>query len=122
MTFSPNMRWVEIQERETTIDPTYGTNVEGAWTTILTVKAEVQDMLPSRAERIADGINIANRPCRVRFKFRDGLSSVQRFLVKGRGPDEADRVLNVVAGPTELGFRDRVEFVAEQMSTEGQQP
>lgn len=122
MTFSPNMRWVEIQERETTQDPIYGTTVEGDWTTVKTVKAEVQDMLPSRGERIADGINIANRPARIRFRFRDGVTSVMRLNVKGRGSAEADRVMRIVSGPAELGFRDRVECVAEELSSSGHEP
>lgn len=122
MTFSPNMRWVEIQTRETTQDPDYGTTVEGDWTTLKTVKAEVQDMLPSRGERLAEGVNIANRPCRVRFRFRDGVTSAMRLNVLGRGPDEADRVLRIISGPAELGFRDKCEVLAEELTTAGQEP
>ncbi|MCW1431400.1 head-tail adaptor protein [Novosphingobium sp. JCM 18896] len=121
MSAGSHNREVEIQSRETTIDPIYGTNEEVQWTTIATVWAEVQDMLPSRAERVDNGISMSQRPTRVRMLFRDDVTSAMRFVVKGRSPGEADRVLRITAGPAELGFRERVEFMAAEYSSSGEE-
>jgi len=118
-------RTVVFQRRETTQDPIYGTTIEGDWIDVATVFASVQDVLPSRAEQVADGVNIARRPARVRILFRDDLNSSMRLRVLGRSPDEADRVMRILAGPAEVersGFRREVEFMAEELSTEGQEP
>lgn len=103
-----------ILERIGTQDPTFGTWTY-SWETLATVWAEVQDVLPSRGERIADGISIASRPCRVRMRYRDDVDSSMRLSFEGR-------TLRIIAGPAELGFREGVEFVAEELSTEGAEP
>jgi SPP1 family predicted phage head-tail adaptor len=95
-------------------DPPYNTPVY-EWTELASVWAEVQDMLPSRAERIADGINIARRPARVRMRFRTDIDSTMRISVDGRE-------MRIVAGPVELGRREGLELMAEELSTEGQEP
>lgn len=107
-------REVVIQRRTETQDPIYGTATV-TWADLATVWAEVQDMLPSRAERIADGIDIARRPCRVRMLFRDDVDSTMRLKI-------GDRALRIIAGPAEMGFRERIELIAEELSTEGQEP
>jgi len=114
-------REVVIQRRTETQDPIYGTAIV-TWADLATVWAEVQDILPSRAERVAEGIDIARRPARVRMLYRDDVTTDMRFKVLGRGGSEADRVMQIIAGPAELGFRERVEFVAEELTTGGQEP
>lgn len=114
MRAGPRNRRVVIQERSETTDPIYGTPVV-SWVPVATVWAEVQDMIPSRAERIAEGVSIARRPCRVRMLYRDGLDSTMRFVL-------GSRTLRIVSGPAELGFREGLEFVAEELSTEGVEP
>lgn len=104
---------VEIQQRVTTKNPTYGTRVEGPWTTIATVWAQVQDMLPSRGEKVAEGIDIARRPARIRMYYRDDLTSEMRLKID-------NRVMKIVAGPAVLGNREGIEVMAEERSTEGQ--
>lgn len=110
-------RKVEIQQRETTQDPDTGTTIVTGWNTVATVFAEVQELLPSRSESIAEGINIARRPARVRMLYRGSLDSGMRLLVAGR-----DKPLRIVAGPAELGFHEGVELMAEEMSTSGDEP
>lgn len=105
---------VTIQERVGTQDPIYGT-MTYSWETLATVWAEVQDVLPSRGERIADGISISSRPCRVRMRYRDDVDSSMRLTFNGR-------TLGIIAGPAMLAFREGIEFVAEELSTEGEQP
>lgn len=104
--------FVEIQGRATTQDAVYRTSVE-SWSTIASVWAEVQDMLPSRGERVAEGINIARRPARVRMYYRDDVHSGMRMKI-------GSRLLKIVAGPAELGFREGIELLAEEQTTEGQ--
>lgn len=85
------------------------------WATHAQEWAEVQDMLPSRAENVAEGINLQRRPCRIRTMFRDDINSTMRITFEGR-------TVQIVAGPVELGRRDGLEMVCEEYSTEGNAP
>lgn len=76
------------------------------------VWASVQDMLPSRGERMAGGINVASRPARVRMYWRDDITPDMRFVM-------GDRIMEIVAGPAELGFREKLEFVVEDYKPAG---
>lgn len=84
----------------------------GEWAFVDEVWAEVQDGLPSRGERLAAGINVASRPARVRMRFRDDVTPDMRFVMGAR-------VMQIVAGPAEIGRRDAVEFMVEDYSTAG---
>lgn len=114
-------REVVIQRRTESQEGVYGTAVV-SWSDLATVWAEVQDILPSRAERIADGINIAARPARVRMLYRDDVTTDMRFKLPGRGGNEGDRYLRIISGPAEMGFREKVEFMAEELTSEGTPP
>lgn len=107
-------RRVTILTRAETIDPTYGTK-QVAWTPLATVWANIQDIVPSRGERLADGIEIANRPCRVRLRYRTDVNSTMRLQY-------GNRQLRIITQPAELGFKDGIEFIAESLTTEGQEP
>lgn len=94
----------------------------GTWAAVGTpVWAEVEDKLPSRGERLADGINVAARPARVRMRYRADVTSDMRLvLLRKQGDDYvADRVMQIVAGPAELGFREGLEFMAEEYRPAG---
>jgi head-tail adaptor len=98
----------------------------GTWALVCEVWANVQDMLPSRGERIADGVNVSNRPARVRVRYRDGLTSTMRIVVGRNVKDadghpqwQADRILQIVSGPAELGRRETMEFMAEEYRPAG---
>jgi head-tail adaptor len=84
----------------------------GAWALVAEVWAQVQDALPSRAERLADGINVAARPARVRMHYRADVTPSMRFVM-------GDRVMQIVSGPAELGRRDGLEFMVEDYSSAG---
>ncbi len=107
-------RKVEILHRQVTQDPVYGTPV-ATWSTLATVYAEVLDVLPSRAERVAEAVDIARRPCRVRMLYREDVTTAMRLRI-------GSRTLRIVAGPAELGFRRGIELMAEELTTEGQEP
>lgn len=85
---------------------------KGSWVLVATVWAEVQDRLPSRGERLDGGINIAARPARVRMYWRADITAAMRFVMDGR-------VMQIVAGPAELGFREGLEFMVEDYSSAG---
>jgi len=105
---------VTILTRVDAQESVYGTDTV-TWTALATVWADVQDVLPSRAERLADSIIIANRPCRVRMRWRSDIASTMRLQVGAR-------TLQIIAGPAELGRREGLELVAEDLTTEGQEP
>src|SRR5688572_6642230 len=107
-------RKVIIQQRTEVLDPVYGTP-SYTWSAVATVWAEVQDMLPSRGERIAEGVSIARRPCRVRMLYRDDIDSTMRILY-------GDRTLRIVSQPAEIGFREGLELVCEEYTSFGDEP
>lgn len=84
----------------------------GTWQKVDDVWANVQDALPSRAERLASGINMAARPARVRIRFREDISPDMRFVM-------GTRIMQIVSGPAELGFREGLEFMVEEYSPAG---
>lgn len=107
-------RRVTILTRGTTRETVYGTKTD-AWVPVATVWAEVQDVLPSRGDRLAAEIVITSRPTRVRMRWRDDVTQANRVEIDGRQR-------RIVAGPAMIGRRDRLEIMVEELSTEGQQP
>lgn len=105
-------RRLTILSRVAAQEDVYGTS-SGSWQPLETVWAEIQDVLPSRSERVADSIDIARRPARIRIRWRSDLTSAMRLRL------EDGRELKIVAGPAELGRRDRLELMAEEITTEG---
>lgn len=107
-------RRVTILAQVVTKDPTYGTDV-ATWEPQVTVWAQVRDTLPSRADRVSDDIVLSRRPARVRMRYRTDVTQANRIEIDGRQ-------MKIVSGPAELGRRDGIEIMVEQLSTEGQQP
>lgn len=98
----------------------------GSWALVCEVAASVTDMLPSRGERLADGLSIASRPTRVRIRYRSDIAASMRVLVGRlvRGDDDVvtwhtDRTAQIVTVPAELGRREALEFMIEDYSTAG---
>lgn len=99
---------------------------EGNWTLVAELWAEVEDMLPSRGEKLADGMNIATRPARVRVRHREGIEASMRCLIgrlrrneAGQRVWETQRVAQIVTTPAEIGDRSGLEFMIEDYSTAG---
>lgn len=108
-------RKIRIEAPPTGQDTGYGTPT-GAWTTFATLWAEVQEVLPSKGESIAEGIRIAQRPARIRTRsYVDGITSDMRVVLLDRG----DRLLKILTPPVELGRRAGLEFMAADFSTAG---
>ena len=76
---------------------------------------EVQDMLPSRGDRLAEGVDIARKPCRVRIRYRTDVTSDMRLRIRSEE-------YRIVSGPVELGLREALEMLAEQVTPEGVRP
>ena len=95
-------------------DPDYGTNIV-AWVEHAKVWAQVRDVLPSRSESLDDNVSIRRRPARIRIRYRDDITSEMRIRL-------GDRYLSIVAGPAEIGRREGIELMAEELSTQGQEP
>lgn len=98
----------------------------GGWTDVATVSADVKDMLPSRGESIADGLNVAARPSRVRMRYRTGITSAMRVLIGRTVQDDdgnpvwqTDRTTQIITVPAEIGWREGLEFMVEDYSTAG---
>ncbi|CDO35001.1 phage head closure protein [Novosphingobium sp. KN65.2] len=85
------------------------------WVNFATMWAQVQDTLPSRAESIDDNMAIQRRPCRIRCRFREDITSDMRIIY-------GSRTLRIISGPVEIGRREGLELMAEEYSTEGTAP
>ena len=84
----------------------------GTWALVDEVWAGVVDMLPSRGEKLAGGINVAARPARVRMRARDDVTPDMRFVM-------GDRVMEIVAGPALIRQRSGIEFMVEDYTSPG---
>jgi SPP1 family predicted phage head-tail adaptor len=85
----------------------------GTWQAIATkVPAAVEDVPAGKAERLADGINIAARPARVWIRYRTDVTPDMRFTM-------GDRLMQIVAGPAIIGRRQWLQFMVEDYTSAG---
>jgi head-tail adaptor len=94
----------------------------GSWAPVGLEWVGIVDALPSRSERLAEGINVSARPARIRMRFRDGVTTAMRLvLMRWDGSQwiPADRVMQIISGPAVLGRREGLEFMAEDYSAGG---
>ena len=106
---------ITLERKTVTQDPDYGTEVV-TWTVFASrIAAQVQDVLPSRAETAGQGIALATQPARIRIRYLAGITSDMRVVVHGA----TDRLMQITAGPAELGRRERTEFMVAHYSTQG---
>lgn len=105
---------IRIERKSVTHDPQYGTE-EVSWAEFACVWAEVKDILPSRAERMAEQIQIARRPARIRIRYLADITPDMRVMIAGR-------IHQIIAGPSMLGRREAIELMVEELSSEGAAP
>ena len=105
---------IRIERKMVTRDPKYGTETV-SWAEFACVWAEVKDILPSKAERLADSIQIGRRPARIRIRYLAGLAADMRVIID-------TRVHQIISGPATLGRREAMEFMVEEHSSEGAAP
>jgi SPP1 family predicted phage head-tail adaptor len=84
----------------------------GTWELVAEVWAQVRDALPSRAEHLADGVNVAARPARVRIRYREDVTANMRFVM-------GTRAMNIISGPAEIGRHELLEFMVEDYTSAG---
>jgi len=105
---------IRIERKVVTRDPQYGTEIV-AWAEFACVWAEVKDILPSKAERLADSIQIGRRPARIRIRYLAGLAADMRIIID-------NRIHQIISGPATLGRRETMEIMVEDNSSEGAAP
>lgn len=103
-------------------DPNYNTPIYD-WRTASEAWAEVLDVLPSRSESLDDSISIQSRPARIRVDEYDavGVTADMRISIEADAVHPA-RVLRIISGPAFKRDTREIEFIAEELSTEGQEP
>lgn len=77
------------------------------------IPAQVLDNLPSQSESVDGGLRMANRPARVRMRYRQGITSDMRVIVHG----ETDRMYEISGGPAEIGRREMIELTIREYSS-----
>ncbi len=112
MTLDPGTLDRRLRVERPVADTSFTGAGSGKWAFVANVSANVQDALPSRAERLGEGINMASCPARVRMRFRKDITAEMRFVM-------GDRILQIVAGPAELGRREALEFMVEEYRPAG---
>lgn len=105
---------IRIERKSVTRDAQYGTEVV-TWVPFACVWAEVKDILPSRAERQAESIQIRRRPARIRIRYLAGLAADMRVIID-------NRIHQIISGPAILGRREAMEIMVEELSSEGAAP
>lgn len=108
-------RRITIQALTVTQDQTYG-SVSESWATFGTasrIAAQVQDLLPAKAETSERGLRLSRRTSRVRIRYRSGVTSDMRIVLHGA----TDETLMIVGAPAEIGRREWLEFVVEKASS-----
>jgi head-tail adaptor len=108
-------RRITFQAKGAEVDPDSNTAIAGGWDAIAvapTVWAQVQDVMPSRAESSGDVAESSRLPARIRCRWRGDIDSAMRIVV------DDGRVMQIVAGPAEIfGRRTWMEFMAEEYSS-----
>jgi SPP1 family predicted phage head-tail adaptor len=107
-------RRLRILERVDTTEGTYGTKV-ATWPELATVWAKIEEVLPARADRLDDKLVITVRQAKVRIRWRADVSQNHRVEIDGQQ-------MRIISGPAMAGRRQWLDFVVEELSTEGQQP
>jgi head-tail adaptor len=105
---------VSIEHLTTTKDPVYGTQIQ-AWVRLYDhYWANVQDVLPSRAEATGNGLAIGTRRARLRMRDVPAAFMTMRAVLHSRG----DLVMQIVAGPARVEGTDYDEFAIESYSSD----
>lgn len=108
-------RRIRIEQPTVTKDATYGSATE-TWSTFATLWAQVQDVLPSKAESQGFGIRIAERPARIRTRYVSGITSDMRVVLL----DRDNRIMKIITQPAEIGGRrDGLEFLVVDFTSSG---
>lgn len=117
-------REITVMKKTTAVDADYGTETV-TWVPLVALpgspvvgerfRANVQDVMPSRSEGVAQGLVVGRLQTRVRMRWRDDVDSSMRILLH---VDGADEVFDIVAGPSAIdGRKSMIEFMVERFSS-----
>jgi len=99
-------RICEIQYKTVTLEGDYGTE-QIEWAKKATVSGEKLDVLPSKSEAVKNALDTNTNQSRIRMKYRTDIDTTMRFVIDSI-------VYQIVSGPSEIGYRDMSEFIAER--------
>lgn len=109
---------VSIERLTMTKDPVYGTQIQ-TWLPLHDhFWANVQDVLPSRAEAAGNGMAIGTRRARLRIRDAAGAVMTMRVRLHSRG----SVAMQIVAGPARVEGTDYDEFMLESYSSDHPTP
>lgn len=91
------------------VDPEYGRPVENWVPLLVRYWANVQDVLPSRAESTDNGLRQSVQRTRLRLRGAGTVSGKMRAVLHSRG----DRIMQIISGPALLDDRVHYEFQLE---------
>ena len=93
----------------------YGKKAEDWQPLLADYWANVQDVLPSRAEVTKNGLGQAVQRTRLRMRKNAAVSMTMRVVLHGRG----NQVMQIIAGPAQLDDRVHEEWMLEGYATKG---
>ena len=96
-------------EQDIGVEDAYGTAVENWVPLLVRYWANVQDVLPSRAETTNNGLRQGVQRSRLRMQGAGGVTLQMRAVLHSRG----DQVMHIIAGPAMLDDRVHYEFQLE---------
>lgn len=103
---------VTIERRAAAVDPEYGTQLNEWEPVAARIWANVQDILPGRAESAKGALLVSTQQTRLRILKNSAITPDMRVILHSKG----ERVMQIIAGPALLDDRIHVEFMLEGYS------
>ena len=97
-----------------TSDPVYGGDVI-TWALLDVVWCNYQDELPSKSERVEQGLALNTNRTRIRMRYRADVDSSMRLVINRPNPT----IYQIESGPAELGDKDGLELMVTAFSSKG---
>lgn len=111
-----------FEKKSVTLDPSYGTEVI-SWVPLLPssdsppvdlpIMCEAQDVLPSKDERVVQGLSVLSKRTRIRTHFRTDIDSSMRVRIASI----TARPAQIIGGPVQLGWKKGIEILVEETSS-----
>lgn len=101
-----------VERKSVTQDPVYGTEVV-TWVPLGDAWCELQDVMPSRDERVRANIDMSAVRTRIRCRYRSDIDSSMRFIIMR--PHRT--IWSIIGGPAMVGNKRDVEFLCERASS-----
>ena len=101
-----------IERKSVTQDATYGTEII-TWVVVGVAWCNVQDAVPSRDERIMQGLSVASVRTRVRLRYRSDIDTTMRIIMLR----PTEKIYQIIGGPAEIGARDGIEIMCEEVTS-----